>query len=81
MTCSRNFDRLLQVACLGLVGMLTAAGCGGSSSSNKDGAPLGGTTGAKDGGSRSSDVGPAPVQVTVSPSVLGFGSVDVGQTS
>jgi len=31
-TCSKNFDRLLQAACLGLVGMLAVAGCGGSSS-------------------------------------------------
>jgi len=30
MTCSKNFGRLLQVSCLGLIGMLTAVGCGGS---------------------------------------------------
>ena len=36
MTSSRNFDRLLQVTCLGLVGMLTAAGCGGSSNNPPD---------------------------------------------
>ena len=39
MTCSRRFDRLLQVACLGLVGILAGAGCGGSSKSNVDAKP------------------------------------------
>jgi hypothetical protein len=36
MTCSKNFDRLLQTTCLGLIGMLVVAGCGGSSKSNAD---------------------------------------------
>jgi hypothetical protein len=39
MTSSRRFDRLLQVACLGLVGILAGAGCGGSSKSTVDARP------------------------------------------
>ena len=80
MTCSRKFDRLLQVACLGLVGILTAAGCGGSSSNPKDGS-LGGQGGSRTDGGPGGPDGPAPVQLTVSPLILNFGSVDVGSTS
>ena len=80
MTCSRKFDRLLRATSFGLVGILAAAGCGGSSSSTADsGTPNGPEGGPKTDG-LPTDVA-APVLVTVSPPVLDFGSVDVGQTS
>ena len=73
MTSSRNFDRLLQVTCLGLVGMLTAAGCGGSSNNPPDAKVM-----------PSPDVGvvqtpDAPVGgLSVDQGILNFGSVDQG---
>ena len=80
MTCSRKFDRLLRATSFGLVGILAAAGCGGSSSSTADS----GTPNGPEGGPKTDVLpsdGPAPVLLTVSPPVLDFGSVDVGQTS
>ena len=42
MTCSKNLGRLLQASCLGLIGMLTVVGCGGSENTpHKDGSPRG----------------------------------------
>ena len=75
MTCSRNFDRLLQATCLGLVGMLAVAGCGGSSN-NPDAKPQGegGTIPGGEAGVPAGTLTIAPVSVT-------FGSVDVGATS
>ena len=77
MTCSRKFDRLLQASCLGLVGMLAVAGCGGSSSSTDGGVP-----GLKDTGTGPGPDAAVPATVVkVSPSSLNFGEVDVGDTS
>lgn len=74
MTSSRRFERLLQAGCLGLIGMLTAAGCGGSSSPPKDGA-------APDG-SADGVVQPIPgAQLTVNPPSVNFESIDVGVKS
>lgn len=71
MTCSKNFGRLLQVGCLGLIGTLAAAGCGGSESpSNKDS----GTIDGGGGGTTAPKINSDQVSVTV-------GSVDVGKTS
>ncbi|MGA9654718.1 MAG: choice-of-anchor D domain-containing protein [Polyangia bacterium] len=76
MTCSRNFDRLLQATCLGLVGMLVVAGCGGSSN-NPDAKPQGGDGGLAPG----AEAGTTPVTLTIAPVSVTFGSVDVGDTS
>ena len=77
MTCSKNFDRLLQATCLGLVGMLAVAGCGGSSN------PVVVDTGAKPDVVvviPVQDAAPAP-KLAVSPASLNFGSVIQGETS
>jgi hypothetical protein len=75
MTSSRKFERLLQAGCLGLIGMLAAAGCGGSSSPGPK--PDGGpdvNTGA--------EVGPGLGAVlTVNPASVDLGSIDVGVKS
>jgi len=77
MTCSRNFDRLLQATCLGLVGMLVVAGCGGSSN-NPDAKPQGGEGGLAPG----AEAGVSPAStLTIAPVSVTFGSVDVGDTS
>jgi hypothetical protein len=70
MTCSKNFGRLLQVGCLGLIGTLAAAGCGGSESGPKlDAAP-------------GVDGGILPVaQISADQASVTVGSVDVGKTS
>ena len=70
MTCSKNFGRLLQVGCLGLIGTLAAAGCGGSESpSNKD-------SGTVDGGGLTGN----GAALNVNKPVVDIGSVDFGQT-
>ena len=73
MTCSKRFGRLLQASCLGLIGMLTVVGCGGSDNPapKKDAGP-------------STDTGPVtpPVgTVTVDKGFLDFGAIDVGSAS
>ena len=70
MTCSKSFGRSLQVACLGLIGMLTVVGCGGSES-RKDAAI---------------EVQPGEVsvprpQLNATPGTVNVGSVDVGTVS
>jgi hypothetical protein len=74
MTCSKNLGKLLQASCLGLVGMLAGAGCGGSdnTTTTPDAAPTvdgggGGTTGT--------------VAVNVNPPSADFGSVVKGASS
>jgi len=74
MTCSRNFDRVLQATCLGLVGMLAVAGCGGSSN-NPDAKPSTGGDGAQQ-----PDALPA-ASLKVAPPSVNFGSIDVGASS
>jgi hypothetical protein len=70
MTCSKNFGRLLQASCLGLIGMLTVVGCGGSENpTHNDG-------GGFDGGPG----GPTGAALTVTPSAVNFGSVDLGKS-
>ena len=80
MTCSKNFDRVLQTTCLGLIGMLVVAGCGGSSKSNADAKAPG------DGGPTDAIIvapnldGPAGVaNLTLSAASVDLGSVDVGK--
>jgi len=79
MTCSKNFDRVIQTTCLGLVGMLVVAGCGGSSKSNADAKAPG------DGGADGIVVtpsldGPAgAANLTLSAASVDLGSVDVGK--
>ncbi|HJX51893.1 MAG TPA: choice-of-anchor D domain-containing protein, partial [Polyangia bacterium] len=74
MTCHGKFDRLLQVTCMGLLGILAVAGCSGSGGSAPDAK-------AKDGGAVSGpEVPPAPV-LRVSTAVLAFGDVDINPTS
>ena len=77
-TCSKRFDRLLQAASLGLVGMLAIAGCGGSSSNPSVDSGRGG-----DGGSTipGPDGGPLPGTLTIDKVSVTFGSVDVGVIS
>ena len=75
MTSSRRFDRLLQAGCLGLIGMLTAVGCGGSSGTSKKDAGTDGGPVIPDG----SILGSA--NLTVSSPSIDFGTVDVGTTS
>lgn len=79
MTCSRRFDRLLQASCLGLVGMLALASCGGSSS-KPDTAVLG-DGGFKDGGSVLPPDAPPAVAVTVSPAAVTFDPTAIGDVS
>ena len=72
MTCSRNFRRVLQAGCLGLIGALTVVGCGGSE--NKPTVPDGSTGGI--------DGGPGKLaNLTANPTTVPLGSVDVGKTS
>ena len=72
MTCSRNFRRVLQTGCLGLIGALTVVGCGGSE--NKPTVPDGSTGGI--------DGGPGKLaNLTANPTTVPLGSVDVGKTS
>ena len=67
MTCSKNFGRLLQASCLGLIGALTVVGCGGSESTpNKD-------SSVGDGGT-----GTGIASVTVSPPSADLGNVVKG---
>ncbi|HJX64328.1 MAG TPA: choice-of-anchor D domain-containing protein, partial [Polyangia bacterium] len=77
-TCSKNFDRLLQAACLGLVGMLAVAGCGGSSSN-----PAVDASRAPDGPGSIPGLDGAvlPSTLTIDKVSVPFGSVDVGATS
>jgi len=77
-TCSKRFDRLLQAASLGLVGMLAIAGCGGSSSNPSVDAKQSG-----DGGQtvNAPDGGLAVGSLTVDQATLNFGSVDQGSSS
>ena len=71
MTCSKNFGRLLQVGCLGLIGMLTVVGCGGSESKP---APT-------DGGQSEAGVTPPSAALNVTPSNgVNLGSIDLGST-
>lgn len=67
MTCSRSFDRLLQAACLGLVGMLTVAGCGGSTTKKDSGTDAPGSV--------------AVVQLKTDKASVNFGNVVQGQSS
>lgn len=71
MTCSKNFGRLLQASCLGLIGMLTVVGCGGSESKP--------TT---DGGGLTTEAGviPPAAALNVTPSSVPLGSIDLGNT-
>ena len=77
-TCSKNFDRLLQAACLGLVGMLAVAGCGGSSSN-----PSVDASRAPDGNGiiPGHDGGPQAGTLSIDKVSVPFGSVDVGAIS
>ncbi len=69
MTCSKNFGRLLQASCLGLIGMLTVVGCGGSENpAHNDAAP-------SDGG------GSKVPNLTASTGTVSVGTVDVGKIS
>jgi len=72
MTCSKNFGRLLQASCLGLIGTLTVVGCGGSetTTSTKD-------SSVPDGGGITQPV----VSVTVNPASADLGSVVKGSSS
>jgi hypothetical protein len=74
MTCSKNFGRLLQASCLGLIGTLTVVGCGGSETKtpNTDTGVMPGP----DGGGQ-----PPIVAVSVSPASADFGSVVKGASS
>ncbi len=72
MTCSKNFGRLLQVGCLGLIGTLAAAGCGGSESpSTKTDGAVG-----LDGGGGTAGT----AALKVDKPVVDIGSVDLGQS-
>lgn len=71
MTCSRRIDRLLQASCLGLVGALAIAGCGGSENNPK-------TDAATIEGGASTD---GPASIVVDKTALNFGSVDLGKSS
>lgn len=71
MTCSKSFGRSLQVACLGLIGMLTVVGCGGSES-RQDAAPP---------PSEASVPGLNKPQLNATPGTVNVGSVDVGTVS
>lgn len=71
MTCSKNFGRLLQASCLGLIGMLTVVGCGGSENTTH---PDAATT----------EGGVLPVKVpnlAASAATVSVGSPDVGKPS
>jgi hypothetical protein len=78
MTCSKNFGRLLQAGCLGLIGMLTVVSCGGSSTSPKLDTGVPGNGGSGGGGL---DGGPPGLSVTVTPPSADFGPVVKGGTS
>ena len=72
MTCSRNFRRVLQAGCLGLIGALTIVGCGGSESKPDTGT----------GGTGGIDAGPtSKPNISAAPATVDRGSVDVGTTS
>ncbi|MGB8293826.1 MAG: choice-of-anchor D domain-containing protein, partial [Polyangia bacterium] len=77
-TCSKRFDRLLQAASLGLVGMLAIAGCGGSSSNPSVDAKQSGDGG---GNVNAPDGGLAAGSLTVDQATLNFGSVDQGSSA
>lgn len=70
MTCSRNFRRVVQAGCLGLIGALTVVGCGGSES-----------PGPKPDSGVGSEVGTAKPNLNATPATVPLGSVDVGTTS
>lgn len=70
MTCSKNLGRLLQASCLGLIGMLTVVGCGGSESTKTPDAAV------ADGGSG----GSTGAALNATPSSVTFGSVDLGKS-
>lgn len=71
MTCSKNFGRVLQVGCLGLIGMLTVVGCGGSETKPRP------DSGTGDGGL----TGTPKAQLAAATASVNVGSVDVGKTS
>ena len=70
MTCSKNFGRLLQVSCLGLIGMLTAVGCGGSENPG---------TG-KDASTEAGTGGTAGASLNLDKSTVNLGPLDLKQT-
>jgi hypothetical protein len=68
MTRSKNFGRLLQVTCLGLIGMLAVVGCGGSETTpNRDSGPGVGA-----------EAGISTAYLNVTPSTVNLGTLDVG---
>jgi hypothetical protein len=70
MTCSKNFGRLLQASCLGLIGMLTVVSCGGSDSKPAQ------TDAWIGGGVDSGTVLPVTkAHITASPTIVPFGAV------
>ena len=70
MTCSKNLGRLLQASCLGLIGMLTVVGCGGSENpAHNDAAPTDGGGGGSTGAA-----------LNVSTSNVPLGSIDLGNS-
>lgn len=72
MTSSRRYGRLLQAASLGLIGMLTVVGCGGSETNRPD------TAIGRDAG----DALPAlKAQLNADQASVTVGNVDVGKTS
>ena len=72
MTCSKNFGQLFQASCLGLIGMLTIVGCGGSE--NK---PI--TDGAT--GVDVPPINTPKANLTATPGTANVGSVEVGSVS
>ncbi len=70
MTCSKNFGRLLQVGCLGLIGTLTFVGCGGSEKTTP-----------RDGGGEAGILGQTGAAVNANPATVDVGTVDVLSTS
>jgi len=80
-TCSKNFDRLLQASCLGLVGILAVAGCGGSSSTSTVDASKTQDGNGSLNGPDSGNVIPPAGTLTIDKVSIPFGSIDVGATS
>ena len=80
MTCSRDLDRLFRASCLGLVGMLAAAGCGGGSGTTPN-TPDSGNPKPTPDAAPTPDVGPQLPKLAVLPASLNFGEVDVNSSS